>query len=193
MWGHWHSFICTSCTGTGKGGLMKLQSLFLCIFEQSSHAQLPLFFFPFLSFSGTCCCPSRLFRGSDWLHTCVCLFLWVTPGFGLFCGGWCCGGWVGHASRRAMLQQLHGVTMYSHDEHHTTTTSYCWNERGKRALAMSAAVLLTSVRSSVQMSLRPVTYAMCHLKHSLGWFILSWTGRNLDAWGGLCSLFLVCF
>lgn len=32
-----------------------------------------------------------------------------------------------------MLQQLHGVTMYSHDEHHssTTTTPYCWSERAE--------------------------------------------------------------
>ncbi|XP_005450444.1 syntaxin-binding protein 5-like isoform X9 [Oreochromis niloticus] len=37
----------------------------------------------------------------------------------------------GHASRRAMLQQLHGVTMYSHDEHHSTT-SYCWSDRESR-------------------------------------------------------------
>lgn len=29
-----------------------------------------------------------------------------------------------------MLQQLHGVTMYSHDEHHTSAP-YCWSERGK--------------------------------------------------------------
>ncbi|KAM6934824.1 syntaxin-binding protein 5-like isoform 3-T3 [Xenentodon cancila] len=43
---------------------------------------------------------------------------------------------VGHASRRAMLQQLHGVTMYSHDEHHTTT-SYCWNERESRENSFS--------------------------------------------------------
>ncbi|XP_023806744.1 syntaxin-binding protein 5-like isoform X6 [Oryzias latipes] len=43
----------------------------------------------------------------------------------------------GHASRRAMLQQLHGVTMYSHDEHHTTTTSYCWNERESRENSFS--------------------------------------------------------
>ncbi|KAM6934825.1 syntaxin-binding protein 5-like isoform 4-T4 [Xenentodon cancila] len=42
----------------------------------------------------------------------------------------------GHASRRAMLQQLHGVTMYSHDEHHTTT-SYCWNERESRENSFS--------------------------------------------------------
>ncbi|KAF7216103.1 syntaxin-binding protein 5-like isoform X19 [Nothobranchius furzeri] len=41
----------------------------------------------------------------------------------------------GHASRRAMLQQLHGVTMYSHDEHHTT--SYCWNERESRENSFS--------------------------------------------------------
>lgn len=44
---------------------------------------------------------------------------------------------AGYASRRAMLQQLHGVTMYSHDEHHTatTTTPYSWTERGKGASA----------------------------------------------------------
>ncbi|XP_032385679.1 syntaxin-binding protein 5-like isoform X9 [Etheostoma spectabile] len=34
----------------------------------------------------------------------------------------------GYASRRAMLQQLHGVAMYSHDEHHATAP-YCWSER----------------------------------------------------------------
>ncbi|XP_024142380.1 syntaxin-binding protein 5-like isoform X7 [Oryzias melastigma] len=43
----------------------------------------------------------------------------------------------GHASRRAMLQQLHGVTMYSHDEHHTTTTPYCWTERESRENSFS--------------------------------------------------------
>ncbi|KAM9709510.1 syntaxin-binding protein 5-like isoform 10-T10 [Menidia menidia] len=43
---------------------------------------------------------------------------------------------VGHASRRAMLQQLHGVTMYSHDEHHTTT-SYCWSDRESRENSFS--------------------------------------------------------
>ncbi|XP_072253422.1 syntaxin-binding protein 5-like isoform X13 [Leuresthes tenuis] len=42
----------------------------------------------------------------------------------------------GHASRRAMLQQFHGVTMYSHDEHHTTT-SYCWSERESRENSFS--------------------------------------------------------
>ncbi|XP_028971481.2 syntaxin-binding protein 5-like isoform X3 [Esox lucius] len=36
----------------------------------------------------------------------------------------------GCASRRAMLQQLHGVSMYSHDEHHTTTP-YNWSERAE--------------------------------------------------------------
>ncbi|KAG9271182.1 syntaxin-binding protein 5-like isoform X1 [Astyanax mexicanus] len=41
----------------------------------------------------------------------------------------------GYASRRAMLQQLHGVTMYSHDEHHTTT--YSWTERESRENSFS--------------------------------------------------------
>ncbi|XP_049449183.1 syntaxin-binding protein 5-like isoform X6 [Epinephelus fuscoguttatus] len=42
----------------------------------------------------------------------------------------------GYASRRAMLQQLHGVTMYSHDEHHTTAP-YCWSERESRENSFS--------------------------------------------------------
>lgn len=66
------------------------------------------------------------------------------------------GGQLGHASRRAMLQQLHGVTMYSHDEHHTTA-SYCWNERGKGALAdtqthLRTTVLLNCLHPSVRQS-----------------------------------------
>ncbi|XP_071351274.1 syntaxin-binding protein 5-like isoform X1 [Trachinotus anak] len=42
----------------------------------------------------------------------------------------------GYASRRAMLQQFHGVTMYSHDEHHTTSP-YCWSERESRENSFS--------------------------------------------------------
>ncbi|XP_044072871.1 syntaxin-binding protein 5-like isoform X7 [Siniperca chuatsi] len=42
----------------------------------------------------------------------------------------------GYASRRAMLQQLHGVTMYSHDEHHTTAP-YCWSDRESRENSFS--------------------------------------------------------
>ncbi|XP_053536902.1 syntaxin-binding protein 5-like isoform X6 [Ictalurus punctatus] len=41
----------------------------------------------------------------------------------------------GYPSRRAMLQQLHGVSMYSHDEHHTTT--YSWSERESRENSFS--------------------------------------------------------
>ncbi|XP_067299950.1 syntaxin-binding protein 5-like isoform X7 [Pseudorasbora parva] len=41
----------------------------------------------------------------------------------------------GYASRRAMLQQLHGVSMYSHDEHHITT--YNWSERESRENSFS--------------------------------------------------------
>ncbi|XP_072542736.1 syntaxin-binding protein 5-like isoform X6 [Salminus brasiliensis] len=41
----------------------------------------------------------------------------------------------GYPSRRAMLQQLHGVTMYSHDEHHTST--YSWSERESRENSFS--------------------------------------------------------
>ncbi|XP_027146795.1 syntaxin-binding protein 5-like isoform X7 [Larimichthys crocea] len=42
----------------------------------------------------------------------------------------------GYASRRAMLQQLHGVTMYSHDEYHTSAP-YCWSERESRENSFS--------------------------------------------------------
>ncbi|XP_035506986.1 syntaxin-binding protein 5-like isoform X5 [Scophthalmus maximus] len=42
----------------------------------------------------------------------------------------------GYASRRAMLQQLHGVAMYSHDEHHTTSP-YCWSDRESRENSFS--------------------------------------------------------
>lgn len=49
-----------------------------------------------------------------------------------------------------MLQQLHGVTMYSHDEHHSSAP-YCWNERGKGASATnpSTAVLLVITCPSI--------------------------------------------
>ncbi|XP_057708729.1 syntaxin-binding protein 5-like isoform X11 [Corythoichthys intestinalis] len=43
---------------------------------------------------------------------------------------------LGYASRRAMLQQLHGVTMYSHDEHHSATP-YCWSDRESRENSFS--------------------------------------------------------
>ncbi|XP_038657863.1 syntaxin-binding protein 5-like isoform X2 [Scyliorhinus canicula] len=33
----------------------------------------------------------------------------------------------GHTSRRAMLQQLHGISIFSHDEHHAS--SYSWSEK----------------------------------------------------------------
>lgn len=65
-----------------------------------------------------------------------------------------------------MLQQLHGVTMYSHDEHHTSAP-YCWSERGKGSLATnpSTAVLVIITRPSiVTMSVRRV--ALFHVKHA---------------------------
>ncbi|MGH0153612.1 UNVERIFIED_CONTAM: hypothetical protein FKN15_051578 [Acipenser sinensis] len=37
---------------------------------------------------------------------------------------------VGYASRRAMLQQLHGISIYSQDEHHSA--SYTWSEKESR-------------------------------------------------------------
>lgn len=60
-----------------------------------------------------------------------------------------------------MLQQLHGVTMYSHDEYHTSAP-YCWSERGKGTSATnpSTAVLLIrpSVSQYVSPSCGPVSY-----------------------------------
>ncbi|XP_051782340.1 syntaxin-binding protein 5-like isoform X1 [Erpetoichthys calabaricus] len=41
----------------------------------------------------------------------------------------------GYASRRAMLQQLHGVSIYSHDEHHAG--SYSWTEKESRENSFS--------------------------------------------------------
>ncbi|XP_061092280.1 syntaxin-binding protein 5-like isoform X2 [Conger conger] len=43
----------------------------------------------------------------------------------------------GFASRRAMLHQLHGVSMYSHEEHHTHTTAYSWGEKESRENSFS--------------------------------------------------------
>ncbi|XP_034068762.1 syntaxin-binding protein 5-like isoform X9 [Gymnodraco acuticeps] len=43
---------------------------------------------------------------------------------------------VGYASRRAMLQQFHGVTMYSHDEHHSTPP-YSWTDKESRENSFS--------------------------------------------------------
>ncbi|CAJ1071339.1 syntaxin-binding protein 5-like isoform X3 [Xyrichtys novacula] len=54
----------------------------------------------------------------------------------------------GYASRRAMLQQLHGVTMYSHDEHHTTTP-YCWSERATESRENSFSRSRSSSVSSI--------------------------------------------
>lgn len=55
-----------------------------------------------------------------------------------------------------MLQQLHGVTMYSHDEHHTSAP-YCWSERGKGASATmpSTGVLLVIIRPSISQYVSP--------------------------------------
>lgn len=131
-------------------------SLSWCIFE--APCSVASFSLSLLSFSY--CCPSVCLDG----YTSVYLFLWWWPLCFVLWGS-CCGGQIGHASRRAMLQQLHGVTMYSHDEHHSTT-SYCWSDRGKRASATNAspAVLLTTLRPSVRMSVRPVD--LYHLKHT---------------------------
>lgn len=61
-----------------------------------------------------------------------------------------------------MLQQLHGVTMYSHDEHHTNAP-YCWSERGKGASAAKPihccpADDYTSVHQSVCQSVLSPTF-----------------------------------
>ncbi|KAM6978514.1 LOW QUALITY PROTEIN: syntaxin-binding protein 5-like [Tautogolabrus adspersus] len=54
----------------------------------------------------------------------------------------------GYASRRAMLQQLHGVTMYSHDEHHTTAP-YCWSEKATESRENSFSRSRSSSVSSI--------------------------------------------
>lgn len=107
-------------------------------------------------------CPSCLVFGFG-LSVCVCVFPSGHDG-GVVCymGVSCCGGRVGYASRRAMLQQFHGVTMYSHDEH-PTSAPYCWSERGKGASAAhpSTAVLLSTRPSrQVPLSVRPVALSI---------------------------------
>lgn len=160
---------------------------------------ISLFFFPPLSSSPTLpsICPSRLGvvggGGDDDPPLCVCVCVCSSGWVGVW-GGWrclflcffgvffvflCCSMVVGfhvvaaqsgYASRRAMLQQLHGVTMYSHDEHHANAP-YCWSERGKGASAArnnnskiqqtQSAVLLmitrASVSQSIRLSVRPVS------------------------------------
>ncbi|XP_066542302.1 syntaxin-binding protein 5-like isoform X3 [Hoplias malabaricus] len=74
----------------------------------------------------------------------------------------------GYASRRAMLQQLHGVTMYSHDEHHTT--SYSWPERESRENSFSR-----SRSSSVSSIDRDTKEAVTTLQFAESY------GRKLDA------------
>lgn len=125
----------------------------LCIYlKQSLHTQLHLSLFLFPSFSGTAVYLSVL--SVFWLGGCVCVCDSLGHG-GVWFVKWrsCCGGRIGYASRRAMLHQLHGVAMYSHDEHHTTAP-YCWSERGKGASATnpSTAVLLIIIRPSVRQS-----------------------------------------
>lgn len=121
--------------------------------KQSLHTQCI-----FLSFSRSLAllfiCLSRLFFfGAWWLHLCVCFF---GPWRGWSYGVHVVGHRVGYASRRAMLQQLHGVSMYSHDEYHTSAP-YCWSERGKGASATipSTAVLQIIIRSSISQYVNP--------------------------------------
>ncbi|XP_034430954.1 syntaxin-binding protein 5-like isoform X2 [Hippoglossus hippoglossus] len=54
----------------------------------------------------------------------------------------------GYASRRAMLQQLHGVSMYSHDEHHSSS-AYCWNEKAAESRENSFSRSRSSSVSSI--------------------------------------------
>ncbi|KPP78431.1 syntaxin-binding protein 5-like [Scleropages formosus] len=63
---------------------------------------------------------------------------------------------VGYASRRAMLQQLHGVSMYSHDEHHTT--AYSWSERESRESSFSRS--RSSSISSMDRDMKEVITAL---------------------------------
>lgn len=81
-----------------------------------------------------------------------------------------------------MLQQLHGVTMYSHDEHHTSAP-YCWSERGKGASATnpSTAVLVIITRPSVRQSLcQSRRVALFHVKHAFESLVPS---QHAGVWG----------
>lgn len=97
-------------------------SLLLFFLKQPLHTQLHLspFFPSFVSFSDT---DVHLSVSSG-----------VVGGVCSMVGFHVVAAQSGYASRRAMLQQLHGVTMYSHDEHHANAP-YCWSERGKGASA----------------------------------------------------------
>ncbi|CAL8357500.1 unnamed protein product [Arctogadus glacialis] len=55
---------------------------------------------------------------------------------------------VGYTSRRAMLQQLHGVSMYSVDEHHSPA-AYCWSEKGAESRENSFSRSRSSSVSSI--------------------------------------------
>lgn len=122
-------------------------AFFLClsIYLLTLRTQLHLSLFSFFSHSAVHLSVTSVFSG---LHLYV--FLWVMLGLVIW------GSWVGYASRRAMLQQLHGVTMYSHDEHHTSAP-YCWSERGKGASATnpSTAVLVIILRPSISHYVSP--------------------------------------
>lgn len=76
------------------------------------------------------CCVRPCFTAGVATAVCVCVLRALRVYYVCVC-------WIGYASRRAMLQQLHGVTMYSHDEHHTST--YSWTERGKGGRTPSAS------------------------------------------------------
>lgn len=131
-------------------------AFFLCLsmYSLTLRTQLHLSLSSLFSHSAVHLSVTSVFSG---LHLYV--FLWVMLRLVIW------GSWVGYASRRAMLQQLHGVAMYSHDEHHISAP-YCWSERGKGASATnpSTAVLVIHVRPSVTMSVRHV--GLFHVKHA---------------------------
>lgn len=99
-------------------------------------------------------------------------YVWLCREYGALCvcASSVCVRWTGYPSRRAMLQQLHGVSMYSHDEHHATT--YSWSERGKEwtsgVVIPGSCFRLVTLRPVLSLIvLHPVTTLLSVLELSL--------------------------
>ncbi|KAG9329347.1 hypothetical protein JZ751_005597, partial [Albula glossodonta] len=76
------------------------------------------------------------------------------------CVGGALWGVVGYTSRRAMLQQLHGVSMFSHEEHHATM--YTWSERDSRENSFSRS--RSSSVSSIDRETKEAVTTLCFME-----------------------------
>ncbi|XP_059417957.1 syntaxin-binding protein 5-like isoform X2 [Carassius carassius] len=72
----------------------------------------------------------------------------------------------GYPSRRAMLQQLHGVSMYSHDEQHITT--YSWSERESRenSFSRSRSSSVSSIDRETKEAVTTLQFAESYVRKS---------------------------